>query len=146
MGIYTNNTASAADDVEVNYGELMEQFAYDEMASLSDDEKKALFESGEIALLEKKNLINKRTIVRLNKNDDISRRTTMANLQLAKDSNDSLWKALKKNRIQERKLLAMINKKFGSKGHKVAMVGQREYLKNVNKSKMLKTSDISHRD
>lgn len=148
MGIYTTSTgvSEAAEDIEVNYEELMEAFFYDDFASCSDEEKKALIESGELALLEKKNITNRKTLVRLNKNDDISRRTTMAALQLARDNNDPLWKALKTNRIRERQLLAKIEKKYGSRASKVARVGQKEYLKNVNKPKMLKTSDISHRD
>jgi hypothetical protein len=148
MGIYTTSTgvSEAAEDIEVNYEELMEAFFYDDFASCSDEEKKALIESGELALLEKKNITNRKTLVRLNKNDDISRRTTMAALQLARDNNDPLWKALKTNRIRERQLLAKIEKKYGSRASKVARVGQKEYLKNVNKPKMLKAADISHRD
>lgn len=148
MGIYTqsNGVSPELENIDVNYEELMEAFFYDDFASCSDEEKKALFESAEVALLEKKNITNKKTMVRLNKNDDISRRTTMAALQLAKDNNDPLWKALKINRIKERKLLNAIEKKYNSRAQKVARVGQKEYLKNVNKPKMLKASDISHRD
>ena len=148
MGIYTNSTGvqPEVENIDVNYEELMEAFFYDDFASCSDEEKKVLFESAEIPLLEKKNITNRKTLVRLNKNDDISRRTTMAALQLARDNNDPLWKALKVNRIKEKKLLAAIEKKYASRASKVARVGQKEYLKNVNKPKMLKTSDISHRD
>lgn len=147
MGIYSDRSGvESIETASVNYEELMEQFFYDDFASCSDEEKKALFESSEIAILEKKNITNKKTLVRLNKNDDITRRTTMAALQLARDNNDPLWRALKANRIKERKLLAAIERKYASKATKVARVGQREYLKNVNKPKMLKTSDISHRD
>ena len=154
MGIYTNrNGADDIESVEVNYEELMEQFFYDDFASCSDEEKRALFESSEIALLEKKNITNQKTLVRLNKNDDISRRTTMAALQLARDSDDTLWKALKANRIKERKLLAAIERKYNARAVNVAKAGQKEYLKNVNKHKiimktnnpLMKTSDISLR-
>lgn len=148
MGIYSQSTGVSpeVEAIDVNMDELMEAFFYDDFANCSDEEKKALFESAEIALLEKKNITNRKTMVRLNKNDDISRRTTMAALQLAKDNNDPLWKALKVNRIKERKLLAAIEKKYNSRAQKVARVGQKEYLKNVNKPKMLKAADISHRD
>jgi len=70
----------------------------------------------------------------------------MAALQIAKDKNDSLWKALTKNRIQERKLLMAIKKKYGNAAIKVARIGQKEYLTGSNQSKMLKKGDISHRD
>lgn len=148
MGIYSQSTGVSPEleAIDVNMGELMEAYFYDDFANCSDEEKKALFESAEIALLEKKNITNHKTMVRLNKNDDISRRTTMAALQLAKDNNDPLWNALKINRIKERKLLGSIEKKYNSRALKVARIGQKEYLKNVNKPKILKVSDISHRD
>ena len=45
------------------------------------------------------------------------------------------------------KLIARsIKKKYNSKANQVARIGQKKYLKNANQSKMLKKSDISHRD
>lgn len=146
MGIYTGSNGyrdEVGEEVNVNMDELMEQFFFDEHYADSDEEKRELLESAGALLLEKKNITSKKTMVRLNKNDDITRRTTMAALQIAKDKNDTLWKALVKNRIQERKLLAKIKKKYGNAATKVAREGQKEYLKG---SKMLKKSDISHRD
>jgi hypothetical protein len=106
--------------------ELLEAFYYDDHYSDSDEEKRELLESAD-ALLEAKK-ISRKTIVRLNKNDDLTRRTGMAALQLAKDNNDTLWKKLVKNRIMERKLLAAIKKKYANKAQLAARKGQRAYV------------------
>ena len=150
MGIYSDSKRfcdpDTGEELEVNMDELMEQFFYDEHYADSDEEKRALIESADAVLLEKSNISSRKTMVRLNKNDDITRRTTMAALQIAKDNNDTLWKALVKNRVQERKLLRSIKKKYNSKANQVARIAQKKHLKNANQTKMLKKSDISHRD
>lgn len=133
MGLYTNNQLLSEErDIEMNFNmdELQEAFFYDEHYSDSDDEKRELLEQADVLLESKK--ISRRTIVKLNKNDDLTRRTGMAALQLAKDNNDSLWKKLVKNRIQERKLLAAIKKKYGSKAQIAARQGQRMYVSGQN--------------
>ena len=152
MGIYTgsNGYDDNLTEVDVDMDELLEQFFYDDHYSDSDEEKRALFESSS-ELLEEKATYKKKTLVRLNKNDDLTRRTTMAALQLSKDANDNLWKALVGNRVKERKLLAAIKKKWGRKGEVVARKAQKEYIKNggargSKNSKLLKNKDISHRD
>lgn len=149
MGIYTEANGykdNGGEELEVDMDELMEQFFYDEHYNDSDEDKRTLFESASAVLLEKKNISSKKTLVRLNKNDDITRRSTMAALQIAKDKNDNLWKALVKNRIQERKLLAGIKKKYGNAALTVARVGQKQYLTGSNNSKMLKKSDLNNRE
>lgn len=129
MGMFTNtDQIREVEELEVNLEELEEAYFYDDHYNDSDEEKRYLIESSGI-LNERSNIGNK-TIVRLNKNDDLSRRTSMAALQLSKDANDNLWKKLVKNRIQERKILAQIRKKWGSKAEIVAQKAQREYLKN----------------
>lgn len=150
MGIYSSSNGYSdpvsGEEIEVNMDELMEQFFYDEHYADSDEEKRALIESADSILLEKKNITNRKTLVRLNKNDDLARRSTMAAMQIAKDKNDTLWKALVKNRIQERKLLRAIKKKYGNPAKKLAKIAQNNYMRSANKSKMLKKSDISKRD
>jgi hypothetical protein len=129
MGLYTNfDAAQELHDVEANFNmqEFQEACFYDEHYSDSDDEKRALLEEADVLLEAKK--ISRKTIVRLNKNDDLTRRTGMAALQLAKDNNDGLWKKLVKNRIMERKLLAAIKKKYANKAQIAARKGQRAYV------------------
>ena len=129
MGLYTNNELlEFSKDVEMNLNmdELQEAFFYDDHYSDSDEEKRELLENADTLLEGKK--VSRKTIVRLNKNDDLTRRTSMAALQLAKDNNDPLWQKLVKNRIQERKLLAAIKKKYGGKANAAARKGQRAYV------------------
>ena len=127
MAIFTDfKNMEESQSLNINTDELLEAFFYDDHYSDSDEEKQELLESSDVLLEAKK--ISRRTIVRLNKNDDLTRRTGMAALQLAKDNNDSLWKKLVKNRIQERKLLAAIKKKYANKAQIVARQGQRLYV------------------
>lgn len=129
MGLFTNfDNAEVAREIEMNFDmdEFLEACYYDEHYSDSDEEKRELLESAD-ALLEAKK-ISRKTLVRLNKNDDLTRRTSMAALQLARDNNDSLWKKLVKNRIIERKLLAAIKKKYAGKSKLVARQGQKAFM------------------
>lgn len=129
MGLYTKfDVNENAHEVEMNLNmdELLEAYYYDDHYSDSDEEKRELLESSDMLLEAKK--VSRKTIVKLNKNDDLTRRTNMAALQLAKDNNDSLWKKLVKNRIQERKLLAAIKKKYAAKSTIAARRAQKQYM------------------
>ena len=146
MGFFSTNY-NASEDMEVkDIGALTEAYIYDELAGQSDEVKKAFLESEECSILEAKGIIGKKTLVRLSKNDDMSRRTTMAAMQLAKEKKDPLWDKLVKNRIKERQLLAAIRKKYSNGAKRAAKIGQRDYLKNRMGGKFLKTADIKHRD
>lgn len=126
MGLYTNIGEEAREvEMEINMDELHEAFFYDDHYSDSDEEKRELLENAD-TLLEGK--ISRKTIVKLNRNDDLTRRTSMAALQLARDNNDNLWKKLVKNRIQERKILAAIKKKYAGKASATARQAQRSYV------------------
>ena len=69
---------------------------YMELASLPEEDRKAIAESEEAAILEAKGKISRKTIIRLNKKDDMERRTSAAAYQMAKDANDPLWDKLVK--------------------------------------------------
>lgn len=112
-----------------NENELMEQYIYDELSMLTDEDKKAFLESSDCQALLEKGLINRKTMIRLNKNDDLARRTKMAAFQLAKEHKDPLWTQLVKNRIKERMLIRKIATKYSSKASIAARRGQRDYLK-----------------
>ena len=127
MAIFTDfKNMEESQSLNINTDELLEAFFYDDHYSDSDEEKQELLESSDVLLEAKK--ISRRTIVRVNKNDDLTRRTGMAALQLAKDNNDNLWQKLVKNRIMERKLLAAIKKKYANKAQLVARKTQRDYV------------------
>lgn len=129
MGLFTNQKLmEEASEVTMNLNmdELQEAFFYDDHYSDSDAEKMELLENADVLM--EANKISRKTLVRLNKNDDLTRRTGMAALQLAKDNNDPLWKKLVKNRIMERKLLAAIKKKYANKAQVAARKGQKMYV------------------
>ncbi len=73
--------------------------------------------------------LSKKTIVRLSKKDDLSKRKKMAALNLAKQNNDPLWDKLALNRVKERELIQKIMTKYGNKAQKVAIQGQKDFLK-----------------
>jgi hypothetical protein len=149
MGLYTNVEAqqeAAQVTMNFNVDEFCEACFYDDHYSDSDEEKKAMLENADVLLEAKK--ISRKTIVRLNRNDDLTRRTGMAALQLAKDNGDPLWKKLVKNRIIERKLLALIRKKYSGRAEVAARKGQRAYVSNVgatgtNAAKKMKPAEMA---
>lgn len=146
MGLYTNPAAqAAANDVEMNFNmqEFCEACFYDDHYSDSDAEKMELLENADVLM--EANKISRKTIIKLNKNDDLTRRTGMAALQLAKDNNDALWKKLVKNRIMERKLLAAIKKKYANKASIAAKKGQKMYVSGQG-TKALPTPKLQPKD
>lgn len=113
-----------------NPNELMEMYITDYVMRL-DQEKINEFcaPGGPGEQLVEAGTFRKNTLVRLSKNDDVSRRTTMAAFNLAKSNNDPLWAALAKNRVKERELINNILKKYGNRAEKLAIVGQKEFIK-----------------
>ena len=109
---------------------LLEQVMIaDEVAHLPEDKIKEFCESGGVGeQLVQEGKMSKKTLVRLNKKDDLTRRTKMGALLLAKERRDPLYDKLVKNRIQKRELVAKIMQKYGTKGEKVAKQAQAEYL------------------
>ena len=99
------------------------------VGSMGDDERKQYLESDEVKAALEAGVIGKKTIVRLSKMDDLSRRIKLAALQKAKEDNASEWMMLKKNRIQERKLLGKIMQKYSMRVKQDAVKSQRALLK-----------------
>lgn len=108
---------------------LEECFIADEISRLPEDKIKEFCEAGGIGeQLVQEGKLRKRTLVRLSKQDDLTRRTKMGALLLAKEKKDPLYAKLVKNRQQKRELVSKIMAKYGSKGQKVARQAQAEYL------------------
>ena len=108
---------------------LEECFIADEISRLPEDKTKEFCEAGGIGeQLVQEGKLRKRTLVRLSKQDDLTRRTKMGALLLAKEKKDPLYAKLVKNRQQKRELVSKIMAKYGSKGQKVARQAQAEYL------------------
>ena len=112
-----------------NPSHLEECFIADEISRLPEDKIKEFCEAGGVGeQLVQEGKLRKKTLVRLSKQDDLTRRTKMGALLLAKEKKDPLYAKLVKNRQQKRELVSKIMAKYGSKGQKVARQAQAEYL------------------
>ena len=126
--VFGNIVGEPIAESELPYG-FLEACIVDEVSHLSDEKIQEFCQSPEAEALVEAGVMRKKTLVRLSKKDDFSRRRTMAAFTIARDKKDPLWSKLVKNRVQERKLIGEIVKKYGGKADKVAKVGQKEYLK-----------------
>lgn len=140
MSIFKETVMSDGDDLSLS-DSFVESCICAEFNALCDDDRKAFMESAECEALIQEGLITKKTLVRLSKNDDLSRRTKMAAFELAKKNGDALWDKLKKNRIMEKKLIAAIVQKYGTKSTNIAKKSQKEYIK-TNKTAFKPSSGI----
>ena len=127
--IYGNGAFnSGIDNSEIPEG-FLEQCIVDEVSHLTDEQIQEFCNSPEAEQMVQEGTMRKKTLVRLSKKDDMSRRRTMAAFSIAREKKDPLWAKLVKNRVQERKLIGEIVKKYGAKADRVAKIGQKEYLK-----------------
>lgn len=126
--IYGNGVDQALGDVTIPEG-LLESYIVDEVSHLSDEKIQEFCKSPEAEALVEAGVMRKKTLVRLSKKDDFSRRRTMAAFAIAREKKDPLWDKLVKNRVNERKLIGEIVRKYGGKAERTAKIGQREYLK-----------------
>lgn len=120
---------------EVDFDALVEAFLVDEVNHTWTDAQVAEFCApggvGE-ALVEAK-VLNKKTLVRLSKKDDLDRRRTMAAMELAKQNNDPLFQKLLTIYAKKDELKSKIIAKYGNKAERVAIAGQKEYIKRMKK-------------
>lgn len=126
--VFGNIVGEPITESELPYG-FLEACIVDEVSHLSDEKIQEFCQSPEAEALVEAGVMRKKTLVRLSKKDDFSRRRTMAAFTIARDKKDPLWSKLVKNRVQERKLIGEIVKKYGGKADKIAKAGQKEYLK-----------------
>ena len=126
--VFGNIVGEPITESELPYG-FLEACIVDEVSHLSDEKIQEFCQSPEAEALVEAGVMRKKTLVRLSKKDDFSRRRTMAAFTIAREKKDPLWSKLVKNRVQERKLIGEIVKKYGSKADRVAKAGQKEYLK-----------------
>ena len=118
--------------------QLEECFIADEVSRLPEDKIKEFCEAGGVGeQLVQEGKLRKKTLVRLSKQDDLTRRTKMGALLLAKERKDPLYDKLVKNRMMKRDLVNKIMKKYGSKGQRIAKQAESEYL-HGNKSALPK--------
>ena len=120
-----------ANDVE----NLMRQSALENASFFENGEEavKNFTESAEVKALIENRKMGKKTFVRLGKNDDLTRRSHLAALLIAKEKNDPLFKKLALNRVQERKLRKAIFARYGNKAELVAKRSQKQHIKDMKK-------------
>ena len=109
---------------------LFEQFLIDECSHFTDEEREAFLESELAEQLVQEGKMRRNTIVFLSGKDDLSRRTKLSALQMAKDKKDPLFEKLRINRTKERAILSKIMQKYGNKGAKIAKKSQKDWIKN----------------
>ena len=108
---------------------LEEVMIADEISRLPEEKIKEFCQEGGVGeQLVQEGKLRKKTLVRLSKQDDLTRRTKMGALLLAKEKKDPLYAKLVKNRQQKKDLVSKIMKKYGTKGQRVAKQAQSEYL------------------
>jgi hypothetical protein len=112
-----------------NKDELTERIFESAVAAMDDATRKDYLESDEVKNIVEAGVIGRKTIVRLSKKDDLSRRIKLAAFQKAKETNAPEWKALKKNRVQERRLIGKIMQRYGNAVKKDAINSQKALLK-----------------
>lgn len=160
MGIYTESQSLYSrgfDDEDMNLGteseltneefEAVKNKVYECMMSedlnkMSDAARSAVLESEEFEIIAEAKKFKKKTIVKLNAKDDLARREAQAAIIIAGERNDPLYDKLALNRVQEKKLLKMIHSKYKAQAKKAAKEAQRDYVKDVNKSKVMSTKDL----
>lgn len=160
MGIYTESQSLYSrgfDDDDMNLGtepeltneefEAVKNKVYECMMSealnkMSDEARSAVLESEEFEIIAEAKKFKKKTIVKLNAKDDLARREAQAAIIIAGERNDPLYDKLALNRVQEKKLLKMIHSKYKTQARKAAKEAQRDYVKDVNKSKVMSTKDL----
>lgn len=129
MGFYSNNTENT---YGVDMDALVEAFLVDDLThNYGEDAIHEFCAPGGVAdaLLEAKILSNKRTIVRLDKTADLSRREMITALAMAKAQNAPEYTKLVKVQLLRKQLKAKIFAKYGSRAKKVALKGQKMYMK-----------------
>lgn len=122
-GVYQDNSDIVFTDT------FNEAVLYDSISHLSEDAVDEFLSSDQAEAMLEEGMVSRRTLVRLSKNDDLSRRTTIAAMELAKKANDSLWKQLVKVNKKKKTLVATIVKKYGAKAATMAKKSQKEFIK-----------------
>ena len=117
------------DDGIQNMNAVLEQYLTDMVMKMSDAVREQYLQSDEFKALCEAGVVGRRSIVKFNRNDDLTRRIHLAAIQKARESGDADWEALRKNRVQEKKLLDKIYKKYANKVRGDAVKAQRRLIK-----------------
>lgn len=142
MPFFVESKTDEVLDENFDMDSYLETCLYMELATLPYEDRKAIAESEEAAVLEAKGLIGRKTFIRLNKNDDVERRTSAAAYQMAKDANDPLWTKLTFHLAKKKEFKNKILKKYGPRAIRVAKQSQKDFLRQPA-AKLLKQKDLT---
>lgn len=131
------------EELDAIANKLYEIMLSEAIAALDPETQEAVTESEAFEAFCEAKRFKKKTIVKLNQKDDLQRRTSQAAIIIAGERNDPLFKKLELNRQKEKELLGQIKRKYNSQATKAAKVAQRDFVKDVNKSKVMTTKDLS---
>lgn len=131
------------DDIQVS-DSLFEAFLIDECSKFTDEQRQAFVESELAETLVQEGRMRRNTIVRIGQNDDLKRREVLASLDMAKETNDPEYAKYKKHRMEMKKSLAKIVKKFQFKAARVAKASQKDYIKNRMPKSFGKITDFGN--
>lgn len=133
MGVYSENFHED-EDFGIDMGALVEAFIIDDLThNYGEETIKEFCAPGGVgeALLEAKVLSNKRTMVRLSKESDLERRKVITAIHLAHVKHDPLYNKLIKYKLLFKQTRQKIMAKYGSKATRIAIKGQKEYIKTM---------------
>ena len=134
MGMF--NTGMITESIETAFADpnsIISQMIEMEVSQLPDEKIEEFCASGGVGeTLVQEGKLYKKTIVRLSKKDDLTKRSKIIALNLAKENNDPLWEKLALNRVKERDLLSKIMGKYGHKSQKLAVKSQKDFLKGAH--------------
>lgn len=111
---------------------LEEMFLIDElMNTLTEEELREFVNSPECQALIEAGDLSQQSVMYLNKIDDLTRRTYVASIQMARSSKDSLYDQLEKVMQKREDILGKIYKKYAVQAKRDAKMAQREFIKKV---------------
>ena len=99
------------------------------MNRMTDEEFQAYTESADFQNLVEAGVLGRRSVVKMTRKDDLNRRIHLASIQMAREQGDADWEALRKNRVNERRLLKKIYTKYSNRVRRDAMQSQKRLIK-----------------
>jgi hypothetical protein len=96
---------------------------------MNEDARNEYLQSEEFQTLVEAGAVGRKAIVRMSRQADLERRINLASIQKAKEKGDADWEALRKNRVNERRLLERIYQKYGRAVRQDAVASQKRLLK-----------------
>ena len=113
----------------VDQDALLENMLIDQMNRMTDEEFNAYTESADFQNLVEAGVLGRRSVVKMTRKDDLNRRIHLASIQMAREQGDADWEALRKNRVNERRLLKKIYTKYANRVRRDAMQSQKRLIK-----------------